>query len=455
MREFHESHDGHRDPGDQAGRRHRPVRRRDRRRRRSHPGLPGEARPGRSALRPRQLPHLHVPRRDLRLLPRAGDQQGGRARRPARLRRLGDGRLPGACSRATCPSTRTRSTPTGTTSATSRSCAQGNLDALHGAVEVEPGRAEVADGSARRPRWTRAEVEGPVLVGSGCRDRRRRPDRRARRSSATAAGSAPGPGCATRSCLAGAELPPRGDADRRIAASRRRSPDAFLTALRATRAPRPRTIGAWSLFSVVAAALVAAALRRLRARLPARVPSLCTRCGRRLADAEPLHGSGPPGLDRAWSSAAHEGVARDLVAALKFRRLLPVADLMADRIQWLAPARLLSGTIVPVPTARLRSLAARLRPRRRARRGARRARRSAARALPRAPRRRPPGRQAAGRADRPPAARSSCAARRRAASCSSTTFSPPARRSPPAPRRCVRRRRPGRRDHLRPAPLGA
>jgi len=60
-------------------------------------------------------------------------------------------------------------------------------------------------------------------------------------------------------------------------------------------------------------------------------------------------------LDRAWSSASHEGVARDLVAALKFRRLLPVADLIADRVQWLAPSTILSGTIVPVPTAPMRS----------------------------------------------------------------------------------------------------
>lgn len=82
---------------------------------------------------------------------------------------------------------------------------------------------------------------------------------------------------------------------------------------------------------------------------------LCTRCNRRLAAAEPLVGAGAPGLDRAWSSAPHEGVARDLVAALKFRRLLPVAELMADRIHWLAPQALLSGTIVPVPTAPLRS----------------------------------------------------------------------------------------------------
>lgn len=83
--------------------------------------------------------------------------------------------------------------------------------------------------------------------------------------------------------------------------------------------------------------------------------TLCTRCSRRLAEADPLEGSGAPGLDRSWSSAPHEGVARDLVAALKFRRLLPVADLIADRIQWLAPSTILSGTIVPVPTAPLRS----------------------------------------------------------------------------------------------------
>jgi len=81
---------------------------------------------------------------------------------------------------------------------------------------------------------------------------------------------------------------------------------------------------------------------------------ICSRCARRLARADPLAGKGPPGLDRAWSSAAHEGVARDLVAALKFRRLLPVATLMAERIEWLVPAHLLGGAIVPVPPAALR-----------------------------------------------------------------------------------------------------
>jgi predicted amidophosphoribosyltransferase len=83
---------------------------------------------------------------------------------------------------------------------------------------------------------------------------------------------------------------------------------------------------------------------------------VCNRCSRRLAAADPVSGQGPQGVDRAWSSAPHEGVARDLVTALKFRRLLPVADLMADRIQWLAPANMLSGAIVPVPTASLRTM---------------------------------------------------------------------------------------------------
>lgn len=83
---------------------------------------------------------------------------------------------------------------------------------------------------------------------------------------------------------------------------------------------------------------------------------ICSRCMRRLSEATPLTGPGAAGLDRAWSSAPHDRVARQLVAALKFRRLLPVADLIAERIQWLAPSGLLTGTIVPVPTARLRTL---------------------------------------------------------------------------------------------------
>jgi predicted amidophosphoribosyltransferase len=84
--------------------------------------------------------------------------------------------------------------------------------------------------------------------------------------------------------------------------------------------------------------------------------SLCDACVRRLDEARPLRGAGPPGVDAAWSSAPHEGVARALVVALKFRRLLPVAGLMADRIERLAPVALEGGEVVPVPTASVRSL---------------------------------------------------------------------------------------------------
>lgn len=101
-----------------------------------------------------------------------------------------------------------------------------------------------------------------------------------------------------------------------------------------------------AIFTALVPATCAACGRSCRAEA-----ALCTRCARRLGRAEPLLGKGPPGLDGAWSSAPYEGVARDLVASLKFRHLLPVADLMAERIHWLAPAHILSGEVVPVPPA--------------------------------------------------------------------------------------------------------
>jgi ComF family protein len=52
----------------------------------------------------------------------------------------------------------------------------------------------------------------------------------------------------------------------------------------------------------------------------------------------------------AWAPLAYDGPARALVAALKFRGALPVADLMAAQIAATAPAELLDGaTLVPVP----------------------------------------------------------------------------------------------------------
>ena len=55
---------------------------------------------------------------------------------------------------------------------------------------------------------------------------------------------------------------------------------------------------------------------------------------------------------RAWAPFAHDGVARELVAALKFRGALPVAALMAAHVAANLPADLRAGApaaLVPVP----------------------------------------------------------------------------------------------------------
>jgi predicted amidophosphoribosyltransferase len=63
-----------------------------------------------------------------------------------------------------------------------------------------------------------------------------------------------------------------------------------------------------------------------------------------------------PGIADVWAAAPHEGLARDLVTALKFRRLLPAADAAAELIAERIPSALLcERTVVPVPPAPLRS----------------------------------------------------------------------------------------------------
>jgi predicted amidophosphoribosyltransferase len=80
---------------------------------------------------------------------------------------------------------------------------------------------------------------------------------------------------------------------------------------------------------------------------------ICGACEGGLAAARPV--ADPlPGLDAAWSAASYEGVARDLVAALKFRRLLALARVAAAAISSGAPPDLLSGVLVPVPAAPMR-----------------------------------------------------------------------------------------------------
>jgi predicted amidophosphoribosyltransferase len=84
---------------------------------------------------------------------------------------------------------------------------------------------------------------------------------------------------------------------------------------------------------------------------------VCAACGRELAAQAPLEGQAPAGIDQCWSRAAHAGVARELVFALKFRRLLPAAELMAKLIAAAAPPEMLSGVIVPAPPAPRRARA--------------------------------------------------------------------------------------------------
>jgi predicted amidophosphoribosyltransferase len=75
---------------------------------------------------------------------------------------------------------------------------------------------------------------------------------------------------------------------------------------------------------------------------------VCSRCGL------PRHRRGCPAASaayaRAWAPLAYDGVARALVAALKFRSALPVAGLMAAQIAANLPAELRGPRVlVPVP----------------------------------------------------------------------------------------------------------
>lgn len=81
--------------------------------------------------------------------------------------------------------------------------------------------------------------------------------------------------------------------------------------------------------------------------------TLCDRC-----DAELGRGAGRwlrvDAVDAAWAARGYEGVARELVAAVKFRRLLPAIGVLADLIAAEAPDGLLDGALVPVPADPLR-----------------------------------------------------------------------------------------------------
>lgn len=75
----------------------------------------------------------------------------------------------------------------------------------------------------------------------------------------------------------------------------------------------------------------------------------CPRCGLPAPCAVRCPARGAA-FERAWAPLAHEGPARALVAALKFRGALPVAQLMAAQIAASIPRELLSDAVlVPVP----------------------------------------------------------------------------------------------------------
>ena len=85
--------------------------------------------------------------------------------------------------------------------------------------------------------------------------------------------------------------------------------------------------------------------------------ALCGSCSAALEALRPLIGPVPAPADAAWASAPYEGIAREVVSALKFGRLIAAARVCAKRLAN-APEALLAGTaVVPVPPTprRLRS----------------------------------------------------------------------------------------------------
>jgi predicted amidophosphoribosyltransferase len=95
-----------------------------------------------------------------------------------------------------------------------------------------------------------------------------------------------------------------------------------------------------------AAAPLCVACRRA---LPWLADPRCARCGLPLPCGARCPARGAA-FERAWAPLAHEGPARALVAALKFRGALPVARLMAAQIAASLPRELRDGAaLVPVP----------------------------------------------------------------------------------------------------------
>ncbi|MCB0858579.1 MAG: ComF family protein [Solirubrobacterales bacterium] len=82
---------------------------------------------------------------------------------------------------------------------------------------------------------------------------------------------------------------------------------------------------------------------------------ICGGCVRELNRSQVLRGDPPEGVDRISSCADHDGTARDLLAAFKFRRMTGLSGLIAgfmlDALDTAGPETLITG----VPPARLRT----------------------------------------------------------------------------------------------------
>jgi predicted amidophosphoribosyltransferase len=84
--------------------------------------------------------------------------------------------------------------------------------------------------------------------------------------------------------------------------------------------------------------------------------AVCGDCVRDLNQSPVLRGEPPEGVDRIASCADHDGVARELLAAFKFRHLTGLAPLIAGFMADAAGLSTGDGPIlVPVPPARLRT----------------------------------------------------------------------------------------------------
>ena len=314
------------------------------------------------------------------------------------------------------------------------------------------GRELLAERVERRDRARRTGSAIPVPHMTAPPDRRG-PRRRPRRATSASAGRTRARSRASASRTTGREGPrsvdgTRTDCDAPAFASHLVTRAAFVRSLMPSRrrartvrvvwpscsrsSPRPR---AWLPRAARRASLrLCADCTRALPWLPARV---CARCGL------PGHGGAAArpraaAFARAWSPLAYDGVARELVAALKFRAALPVAGLMAAHVAANLPGDLRAPRVlVPVPAQRGAAPAARVRSRRascaaRWRRGS--SCRSARASCGATARRRQVG---ASRAVRRRHGRLAIelAAAAAAPRCSSTTSTRPARRSTPAPAR--------------------